>query len=523
MRFYSASYFTSIREGMMSLLEVRELDKKFGLHYALSHVSLDVQAGEIHALVGENGAGKSTLIKILTGIYPPDGGKIVWNGKKIEIALPKIARMLGIQVVHQDRQLIGSFSGLENLFLGLPYPKRKFGLSIHWSSMRREAERLKSELGIKLDLTKLAEKMSPSERTMLEIMRAVMLDCRLLILDEPTAALSDEESELLFELINKLVAKGTSIIYVSHRMNEILRLSNRVTVLRNGRVAGTFHTKDMDRDELVRLMTNQKVSTNKQMGKAIPSTKPNLLRLENVATVDKKVKNVKLQVQQGEIVGVFGLAGSGRTELLEAIYGTRAIKSGKVEIIGQQVSTYSPKQSLRRGVVLIPEDRRGDGLVMNMTVRENMTLSTLQRFSSALHVSKHREKTEVSTWMENLQVKATGSEQLVQELSGGNQQKVVFAKALLSNPVLFLCDEPTQAVDVMTREEIHRLLKQQTSRDCGVLYVSSDLQEVLDIADRIYVFHDGETVAEFPNNGVTAEQILQVCYNQRKQSDVVNE
>ncbi|WP_028777016.1 sugar ABC transporter ATP-binding protein [Shimazuella kribbensis] len=505
------------------MLEVKELDKRFGFHYALSKISLDVQAGEIHALIGENGAGKSTLIKILTGIYQVDSGKIFWNGQDIQIREPKAARKIGIQVVHQDRQLIRSFTGYENLFLGMSYPKQKWALGIHWKQMRVEAEEVKKRLGIQLNLSKLAKDMSPSEKTMLEIMRAAMMDCRLLILDEPTAALNDEESELLYALIHKLVAKGTSILYVSHRMNEILRLSHRVTVMRNGKIAGTFPTNEMNKDKLVQLMTNQDGTTKVREHKSSLTGKPEVLRLTGISSMDQKVKHISLDVKQGEIVGVFGLAGSGRTELLETIYGTRKRKSGKVEIQGERVESISPKHSLSKGIILIPEDRRGDGLVLDMSIRENMTLSTLSRFSSLFHMRKQREQTEVHAWMERLQVKATSSEQAIKELSGGNQQKVVFAKALLSKPILFLCDEPTQAVDVMTREEIHQLLREQTTQDSGVLFVSSDVQEVLEIADRIFVVHDGATVAEFQNEAVTAEQILQVCYNQRKLSDVENE
>jgi ribose transport system ATP-binding protein len=501
------------------LLQVKNLDKRFGQHYALSKMNIDIQPGEIHALVGENGAGKSTLIKVLTGIYKPDGGKIFWHQQEVHIDEPKLARNIGIQVVHQDRQLIASFTGYENLFLGIPYPTQTFSPTIRWKEMRKQAENLKNRWGIGIDLTKNVERMSPSEKTMLEIMRAAMLDCQLLILDEPTAALSDEESETLFELITKLVAKGTAILYVSHRMNEILRLSHRVTVMRNGKTVGTFPTQEVDKDKLVQLLTNQTTTSKKQRTKRINGKRENILRVNGVASVDQKVKNVTVEVNQGEIVGVFGLAGAGRTELLETIYGTRKLQSGKVEIYGKTIDNFSPKASLSRGVVLIPEDRRGDALVLDMSVRENMTMSTLEKFSSFFKVNDRLEKEEVTKWMKHLQVKATSAEQLIKELSGGNQQKVVFAKALLSKPVLFLCDEPTQAVDIMTREEIHRLLRDQAAEGRGVLFVSSDIQEVLDISDRIYVIHEGESVAEFVNDAITAEQILQVCYNQRKLGD----
>jgi ribose transport system ATP-binding protein len=502
----------------MSLLEVRDLDKKFGMHYALSRISLEINQGEVHALVGENGAGKSTFIKTITGVYPPDGGHIFWKGKREEISNPKAARELGINVVHQDRHLIPAFTGLENLFLGSEYPKKKLGLGIFWREMRQKAEKLKEELGIQLNLNKKASEMSPPEKTLLEILRAMMLECQLLILDEPTASLTDQESKLLFQLIHKLASQGTAIVYVSHRMEEVFHLSDRITVFRNGQLAGTVQKSEATSEMVIRLMTNAEVKRSFIQKKSIPADTATVLEVQNLATADGKVKKASVTVRQGEVIGLFGLAGAGRTELLEAIYGLRPIKSGEIHISNRRVQTFSPRHSLDRGVVLIPEDRRSDALIMAMTIRENMTLPVLNQFSTGLKITEHKEKSKVSDWMQFMKVRATGSEQPVHELSGGNQQKVVFAKALLSQPVLFLCDEPTQAVDVMTRDEIHRLLKEQSDKQCGVLYVSSDLHEVLDIADRIYVLHEGVTIAEFSNEGTTPEQILQVCYSQRKEN-----
>ncbi|MBP1994192.1 sugar ABC transporter ATP-binding protein [Paenibacillus eucommiae] len=506
----------------MSLLKVKEVDKKFGSHYALSKISLDIQPGEVHALVGENGAGKSTLIKILTGVYPLDGGEIDWKGKRVTITDPNSARRLGINVVHQDRHLIPSFSGYENLYLGLDYPKNRVGFGVDWKSLKQRTEQLKESLGIDLDLKKTATEMSPPERTTLEILRAMMLDCQLLILDEPTASLTDQESEMLFQLIHKLTANGTAILYVSHRMDEIFRLSDRITVFRNGQLAGTLQKAGTDKEALIRLMTNAEVKKSTFQKRFVDDTVPSVLTVSHAATMDGKVKDVSLTVRQGEIVGLFGLAGSGRTELLEAIYGSRPLKRGEVNIENNRLRAFTPRDALNRRVVLIPEDRRGDALIMGMTIRENMTLPVLHQYSNGIKVTESKEKTEVKSWMDFMKVKATGSEQSVQELSGGNQQKVVFAKALLSKPVLFLCDEPTQAVDVMTRDEIHRLLREQTNQESAVLFVSSDLQEVLDIADRIYVQHDGVTLAELVNDGITPEEILNICYQQGKDSEVTH-
>ncbi|MBE3596428.1 MAG: sugar ABC transporter ATP-binding protein [Hydrogenibacillus sp.] len=500
----------------MPLLEVKNLDKKFGPFYALKHVSLTIEPGEVHALVGENGAGKSTLIKIVTGVYKPDGGAIEWQGRPVIISSPKHARELGINVIHQERQLVPSLTGLENVYLGLPYLQFPFGLGVRWKAMRERAEKLKRELGMDVPLDRPAQDLSPPERTLLEILRAMMMDCRLLFLDEPTAALTDKETEMLFRLIGRLKSQGTSIIYVSHRLDEVLRLSDRITVLRNGTLAGTLPREQADRETLVRLMTNQEARAPERKGDRERHGAPVVLRARGVATADGKVKNAGLEVRKGEIVGLFGLAGAGRTELLEAIYGVRQKTAGDVWLEGQPATHLTPKQAIRRGMVLVPEDRRSHALVMGMTIRENMTLPVLSRFSNGVTIRGKRERAAVSDWMAAMKVKATGTEQTVGELSGGNQQKVVFAKALMSGPVVLLCDEPTQAVDVMTREDIHRLLRTQAEKGCGVVFVSSDLQEVLEIADRIVVMHEGETIAELPNEGLTTEKVLKICYDHRK-------
>ncbi|MFC4302189.1 sugar ABC transporter ATP-binding protein [Cohnella boryungensis] len=501
----------------MTLLKVAGLDKAFGQHYALSGVGFEIKPGEVHALVGENGAGKSTFIKIMTGVYTLDAGTIEWKGAKVEIPDPGASRRIGINVVHQDRHLVPSFTGYENLFLGLDYPTNKSRIGVSWKTMKQRAEQLKKEFGVEIDLNKTADRMSPPEKTMLEILRAMMLECQLLILDEPTASLTDQETERLFALIGRLTAQGTAILYVSHRMDEIFRLSDRITVFRNGQRVATVETAETDKSSLIRLMSNadvkksQKRSGNRSEGEKV-------LALSGVSTKDGKVKDTSLDVRQGEIVGIFGLAGAGRTELLETIYGLRETAGGTIEVAGRMEKSPTPKRSLENGVVLIPEERKRDALVLGMSIRENMTLPVLKRFSGWLKLRARKERAEAATRMTEMNVKAAGSEQAVGELSGGNQQKVVFAKALLSNPVLFLCDEPTQAVDVMTREEIHRLLKAQADKGCGVLFVSSDLQEVLDISDRLYVLHDSHIVAELDNVGVTSEQVLGYCYSHGKGS-----
>lgn len=497
---------------MPPILAVSEIDKKFGSQQALSKLSLQIEAGEVHALVGENGAGKSTLIKILTGVYAKDAGELIWGDQPVTIENPVAASKLGIHVVHQDRQLIPQFTGLENLYLGKPYPKRFAGFGVNWQQMRQEAITIRDRWNIRLDLDKLVSEMTPPEQTMLEILKAMMNQVQLLIFDEPTAALTDQESVLLFELIKHLQGQGTAILYVSHRMDEIFQISDRITVLRNGQVVSTKQTAQTTQPEIVSLMSGTDAPTTTLQRNELKADTQTVLEVSGLSTIDGRVKDTNLLVRKGEIVGVFGLAGAGRTELLEAIYGLRQIQTGAVTVDGEQVRRFSPREMLARKVVLIPEDRRGQAMMMQMSIRENMTLPVLQQFVSLGRIQTGQEKAAAQDAIKLLKVKATSSEQPVQELSGGNQQKVVFAKALLSEPTLFLCDEPTQAVDVMTRAEIHQLLQKQTHNGCGVLYVSSDLKEILDVADRIYVFRDGQTVAELKNEQVTAEEILQICF-----------
>lgn len=506
----------------MPLLQVIGLDKKFGGHYALQDMSLTVEEGEVHALVGENGAGKSTFIKIVTGVYSQDSGRVIWQGQDINILNPRISRQAGINVIHQERNLVPSFSGMENLYLGLEYPRNKLFPGVNWRKMRETAEKLMCELGIKIPLDISAQNMSPAERTLLEIIRAMMLECKLLILDEPTASLTDKETEVLFQLIYKLKSKKTAIIYVSHRLEKIFKLADRITVLRNGRVAGTLQRDEVDRNRLIGLMTDGAAVNSYKRNRADFSNNPVLLEVMNLKTQDKRVKNTSFYVRQGEVVGIFGLAGAGRTELLEAIYGLRTKAGGDVKINGRKTIIKSPSDSLKNGMVLIPEDRRAHGIVMGMSIRENMTISILDSYTNAGVVMGEKEKKDVNVKMSLLKVKSAGSEQKVSELSGGNQQKVVFAKALMSKPILFLCDEPTQAVDIMTRDEIHRLLWDQAANGHGVIYVSSDLQEVLEVSDRVLVMHNGTVIAEREAEGLSPEQVLQLCYSYRKEGEVTN-
>lgn len=544
------------------LLDVKSVDKKFNGVYALKGLDFSLGEGEVHGLIGENGAGKSTFIKILGGVYKRDGGSILWNGKELsETIRPEDSRAFGINIIFQDNVLIPAFTGLENICLGRSYPVK--GGIIQWKEMERETEAKAAELGIHLDLKKPVSMMTPAQKKCVEIVRAMMSDCKLLILDEPTASLSDKETNLLFSIVRNLKAKGTSVLYVTHRLEEIMELTDRVTVLRNGTLVSTVDTAGTSRKELVRLMSGNEVAdgvgeagkdaeaelqdgaadrasgkggvkqpvsseaekadtqgtelvgtgTEKKIGRTV-------LEVHGIRSGDGIVRGVDLEVKTGLITGMFGLCGSGRTEFLECIYGTRKLAGGEVTINGKTTTRPTPSESIRQGMVFICEDRRGKAMIPSFTVEENMMLSSIDRYTKGGWFQKRAACKKAADMIKVLKIKCIGTSQPAKELSGGNQQKVVFAKALLTEPSIWLCDEPTQAVDVATRQEIHRLLKEEAKKGKAVLYVSSDLTELLEVADEVAVMAYGRVRKIFENKELKAAEVLACCYEaEREEND----
>lgn len=502
------------------------MSKRFGSQLALQGVDLTVLAGRVHALIGENGAGKSTLIKVLTGVYPPSSGVLNLDGRPAVFSRPSDAQQAGIRVVHQDRQLIPGFSVLENLYLGAAYPQRRG--RIDWNFMRREAAELQSSLNLDLPLDELAQRLTPTQRTLTELLRAVRVRSRLLILDEPTAPLSHSDTQLLFGLIRQLSAEGTAILYVSHRLDEVLHLADEITVLRGGGVAQQFQRGEADAGVLVTAMSgmaaDQPATSVNRAQRPMPSppllaqlpltqlpltqpplTQP-LLSVQRLGTRDGRVLDVSLTLHRGEVLGIYGLAGSGRTELLEALANLRVPVRGRV--------VWASGSSARS--VLIPEDRRRQGMIAGMSVQENMTLTTLGahcRWGRMLPASERRAVQEAT---QALDIHTSGPAQPISELSGGNQQKVIFARAMAQRPEVWLCDEPTQAVDVMTRQAIHHLLRTQAAAGNGVVFVTSDLSELLEVADRVVVLQEGRSVATLDGPSLNAEAVLQACYQSER-------
>ena len=546
------------------LLDVKSVDKKFNGVYALKGLDFSLGEGEVHGLIGENGAGKSTFIKILGGVYKRDVGNILWNGKDLpEVIRPEESRKLGINIIFQDNVLIPAFTGMENICLGRPYPVK--GGLIQWKEMEREAAAKAAELGIHLDLKRPVSMMSPAQKKCVEIVRAMMSDCKLLILDEPTASLSDKETNLLFSIVRNLKAKGTSVLYVTHRLEEIMELTDQVTVLRNGTLVSTVDTAGTSRKELVRLMsgneaeagvedteTGEDVESKLQGGAAdkisgkggVKQTvsseaektdtqgaellgtgadgeiRKTALEVHGIRSKDGIVRGVDLNVKAGLITGMFGLCGSGRTEFLECIYGTRKLAGGEVTIDGKTMTRLTPSESIRQGMAFICEDRRGKAMIPSFTVEENMMLSSIDRYTKSGWFQKRAADKKAMDMIEALKIKCVGVSQPAKDLSGGNQQKVVFAKALLTEPSIWLCDEPTQAVDVATRQEIHRHLKEEAKKGKAVLYVSSDLTELLEVADEVAVMACGRVRKTFENKDLKPTDVLACCYEaEREESD----
>lgn len=489
------------------LLETQHIYQDFHGIPALRDVNFSLEAGEVRGLVGENGAGKSTLIKLLTGVYRLRRGAVLWDGKAVPLPSPAASQALGIHVIHQDRTLIPTFAGVENAYLGLPYPTRAG--KIDWAAMERRVRSVMESLGLDIDLDKTAAELPPPQRTCLEIVRARMRECRLLILDEPTAALTDRESERLFDVVRTLKAQGTAILYVTHRLDEIFALTDRVTVLRGGAVVDTVDTAAVSRERLITMMTD---STPPSASRHRQTFGKVLLDARNISARDGSVLCGNLSVRSGEILGLFGLGGSGRTELLECIYGCRARSGGTVLVDDGALEKPSPAASLRRGMALICEDRRGKALIGALSVTDNVLLTSIDHFVRFGVLRRKAMGSVVQSRIDELQIKLAAAEQPIAELSGGNQQKAVFARAMMTEPKVFLCDEPTQAVDVGTRSEIHRLLRRKADEGCAVVFVSSDLSEVLEVADTVQIMRQGRTAGCWANENLTARQVLSCCY-----------
>ncbi len=484
-------------------LQMRDIRKTFPGVVALDDVSLELRRGEVHILLGENGAGKSTLMKILSGAYQKDGGQILLNGQEVEIKNPKHARELGIGIIYQELNLVPHLSAAENIFLGretvtLP------GL-IDQKTMAQTARQLLTGLGVDFDPRRQVRELSIAEQQMVEIAKAISLDARILIMDEPTSALTEREIKELFARIRKLKADGVSIIYISHRMEELFEIGDRVTVLRDGRWVGTREIAEVSKPELIRLMVNRELT--QQFPKVAAPRGSEVLRVEDLRRAGVP-EEINFSLYEGEVLGIAGLLGSGRTELARAIFGLDKMEAGRVYIKGQLQKITSPRRAINLGLGFLTEDRKTQGLVLPLSVQENICLPSVERFSRLGVVRASEEAQAAAQYLRDLRIKATGPHQRVLNLSGGNQQKVVLSKWLCTRGHILIFDEPTRGIDVGSKAEIYQLMNQLTAAGAAVMMISSDLPEILGMSDRILVMHQGRINGEFSAAEATQEKIL---------------
>jgi rhamnose transport system ATP-binding protein len=493
----------------MGTLTLKGIRKSFAGVQALKGVDFELRSGEIHALVGENGAGKSTLIKIAGGVFPPDDGFILLDGKPVWFSDPRDAQQHGIVVIHQTPTLCQHLSVAENILLGnLP---SSFGI-VRWRDAFQKASELLAQLGVSLPLNEPVRNLSAAQQQLVALARALSLQAKWLILDEPTASLSRSEVERLFAILSQLKAQGVGILFVSHRLEEVLEISDRVTVLRDGEKIATLPTHQVNREKLIELMvgTVPTETAEKRTGKVEPKSSPVLLQLRNLS-VNGFANEVSITVRQGEIVGLFGLVGAGRSELAQAIVGLRKVGNGQIFWKGKQVRFTSPQDALKAGIAYLPEDRLRQSLLQVRSVRENISLPNLRKFSRLGVVDEGAERETAQKQAEALRVRMATIEQPVRELSGGNQQKVALAKWLLANPELFILDEPTHGIDVATKAEIHRLIADWKRQGKTVLLISSELEELQQLCDRIVVMRQGKIVGEFEPTAPQT-QILEAAF-----------
>ena len=489
-----------------SLVQMKNIAKSFSGTKVLKGVNLELGHGEILALLGENGAGKSTLMKILSGIYSKDSGEIYLDGELCHFQNPKEAQNKGVAIIHQEMNLCNDLSVSENIFLGREVMD---GLRLNHKKMDEEAQKILDDLGISMKSTELAGDLKVSEQQMVEIAKALSQDAKVLIMDEPTSALSRKEIEDLFRVIRKLRDEGRGIIYISHRLDELRAIADKVSILRDGENVISGDLKDFSIDDIIRHMVGREIQDkfpriHSEKGKEI-------LRVERL-NAGPKVRDISFSLYEGEILGIAGLMGAGRTEMTRALFGVDEKTSGKIYLFGEEVKANSPKDSIELGMALIPEDRRKDGLCTDLSIRENISLPNLDSMKNSLGVlSKDLELKISEGTIKSLNVKAKDREMISKNLSGGNQQKVVLGKWLVRNPKVILFDEPTRGIDIGAKVEIYQIMNELKKKGVGVLFISSEMEEVLGMSDRILIFCDGRITGELSREEANQENILKLA------------
>jgi len=495
----------SITPGV-TLLRMEAISKSFPGVRALKNVHLEVRKGEVHALLGENGAGKSTLMKILSGAYQRDAGEIYWEGKKIEIRDPKESQRAGIGIIYQEFNLVPQLSIAENVWIGREFFKNKALHLIDWQEMYRRTEVLLHELHLNLDPRRPVQGLGVAHQQMVEIAKALSLDARLLIMDEPTSALTDTEIQQLFAVIEKLKQRGVSVVFISHHLDEVFKICDRGTVLRDGEFIKTVDLKWSNEEEIIQLMVGR--SLDQQFPKVVSRRGAEALRVEHLCR-DDVLHDINFSAYTGEILGIAGLVGAGRTELMKAVFGADRPTAGKIFVMGKEIRITSPEAAIRAGIGLLPEDRKQEGLVLLLSVLHNISMASLERLQGKSGLLRLKvERSQVQEFVDKLRILTPGVQQQVQYLSGGNQQKVVLAKWLAGQSRILIFDEPTRGIDVGAKVEVYNLMNSLVENGVAVIMVSSEMPELLGMSDRILVMHEGRLSAEFDRSEATQEKVL---------------
>ena len=488
------------------VLQIEGISKSFPGVQALSDISLGVRAGTVHAVLGENGAGKSTLMKILIGMYQPDAGSITFRGRKVQIPDTRTALDMGISMIHQELSPVPEMTVAENIFLGRQ-PRGRGGL-LDWRRMNKQAADLFERWGIPLDPTARMKSLSVAMMQLAEIAKAISYESRVVIMDEPTSAITDREVDLLFEIIHRLRAAGTAVLYITHKMDEVFRISDEVTVFRDGRLVGTHPASEMDSAGLIRMMVGRELThlfpkKDCEIGEVVLSVRG--------LTRGRLVQDVSFDLRKGEILGLAGLVGAGRTEVLETIFGIHRPEAGQILVGGRPVRIHSPRDAIGAGIGLLTEDRKGSGIMGVLSVRDNMFSAAMQRYSKAGFLQFRKINAAAEQQREALAIKTPTMKQLIQNLSGGNQQKVLISRWLLTLPEILMIDEPTRGIDVGAKSEIHRLMSFLAGQGKAVLMVSSEMPEILGMSDRIVVMHEGRVSGVLDRSEATQDKVMELA------------
>ena len=493
------------------ILTMKGIDKSFPGVHALDHVDLEVRKGEVLALMGENGAGKSTLMKVLTGIYTKDAGTITYEGKEVEFENPRAAQAAGVVIVHQELNMLSHLTVAQNIFIGRELMNGKL---IDDTRMNEESRKLFEKLNIDIDPTETMGNLTVGKQQMCEIAKAISHEAKVIIFDEPSAALTEAEIEELFKIIRDLKKKGMGIVYISHRMDEIKVITDRVTVMRDGTYVGTLITKDCTKDDIINMMVGRVIYEDPKAESAVPKNAPVVLKVEHL-NAGKMVRDVSFELRKGEILGFSGLMGAGRTETARALFGADPKESGDIYINGKKVEIKNPMDAVKNGIGYLSEDRKRYGIVVGKSVAENTTMASLQNFMKGLFIDKKKEDQTAWEHVKSLKTKTPAVDTKVVNLSGGNQQKVVIAKWLTRDCDILIFDEPTRGIDVGAKSEIYTLMNELVAQGKSIIMISSEMTEILRMSDRIVVMCEGKKTGELDISEATQENIMHMA-TQRK-------